>query len=41
MSGALPLPAIDPNTGTVYTTVQQLRLLIGQQWIIPYSGICK
>ena len=41
MSGAQPLPAIDPNTGIIYNTVQQLRTLVGQSWIIPYQGICK
>ncbi len=41
LSGATPLPAIDPNTGTIYNLVSQIRLLAGQTWIIPYSGICK
>ncbi|MBW3014313.1 hypothetical protein KY335_03660 [Candidatus Woesearchaeota archaeon] len=41
MSSAQPLPAIDPNTGTVYNSLSQLRLLVGQSWIIPYQGLCK
>jgi hypothetical protein len=41
LSGAQPLPAIDPVTSTVYNTVQELRLLAGQMWIIPYSGMCQ
>lgn len=40
MSGAQPLPAVDPNTGKIYNTTQQLRQ-VGQSWVIPYQGLCK
>ncbi len=41
MSGAQPLPAIDPNTNQMYNSLLQLRFLAGQTWIIPYQGVCK
>lgn len=39
-SSALPMPAIDPGTGMMYNTVQELRPLAGQAWIIPHQGMC-
>ncbi|MBW3002421.1 hypothetical protein KY338_04665 [Candidatus Woesearchaeota archaeon] len=41
MSAAKPLPALDINTGNIYTTVTQLQSLAGQNWTIPYQGRCK
>ncbi|MBD3259600.1 hypothetical protein GF371_03110 [Candidatus Woesearchaeota archaeon] len=41
MSGALPLPATDPNTNMTYNTTTQIRQLAGQTWIIPYQGTCR
>ncbi|MBN1644601.1 hypothetical protein JW851_00995 [Candidatus Woesearchaeota archaeon] len=38
---AYPLPAIDPTTGTQYNTLEELRLLAGEMWIIPYAGTCS
>ncbi len=39
-SAAAPLPAMDPNTGIVYNTIQQLQPLAGQMWIISWQGRC-
>ncbi|MFC1800811.1 hypothetical protein ACFLYT_02015 [Nanoarchaeota archaeon] len=45
MTGAIPLPPqppdtiIDPNTGQPYT-INGLRELAGQAWIIKYQGTC-
>jgi len=39
MSQANSLPATDPNTGKVYNTTQQLRML-HQKWAIPWQGMC-
>lgn len=41
MSAAQPLPAMDPGTGLIYTTINQLQQLAGQMWIIPWQGRCK
>ena len=42
MSGAKPLPAVDPNPpNPVYNTLQQLQQMAGQHWIIDWQGRCK
>lgn len=40
MSLTTPLPAQDPNTGTLYHDYNTLRTLAGQTWIIPWQGKC-
>ncbi|MFC1801720.1 hypothetical protein ACFLZB_04635 [Nanoarchaeota archaeon] len=41
MSAAQLLPAVDNVTGVSYNDYNSLRILAGQMWIIPYSGICR